>query len=457
MYEHGGHNHKLISKVFEQHKAEIVQYLEPILKQRDIYEKALKPVESRIEEIDAKKASVEHEIEWVFAEVVSQMNARKSAILQKLNSIVDAKKRVLLAQKLDTASTLDRVRSCVSFVEGTLRIAHPADVLEMKADVIKSVEELSAHIRAPPLLKPSETATIKFTYSADHLIDTLKDFGKVYTYDACPEKCTVTGDCLEPTTIGETNCGILQTINAHDCLSVEPVEAECELVSDVTGYSVTGKVDNKKNIDSMYDLMYVAAEKGQHKLHVKVEGEHVSGSPFSVAVRSNEPLKEPISAIHKVDSPSGVAVTERGVIFVTQSDSVCVFTLKGERVRSIGSEGSREGQLIDPCGVIQDQHGNIVVVDTGNQRLQKFSAEGKLLKVLDKKTAGFNSPMYIAWNETNTSYYVTDSKNHCVYIVTSDLKSAKSFGEHGPNLEVIMCEDSAGQGSLTAVSVHHPD
>lgn len=53
VYEHLDHKHQLISKVFEQHKAEIVQYLEPILKQRDIYEKALKPVEARIEEIDA--------------------------------------------------------------------------------------------------------------------------------------------------------------------------------------------------------------------------------------------------------------------------------------------------------------------------------------------------------------------------------------------------------------------
>ena len=44
-----------------------------------------------------------------------------------------------------------------------------------------------------------------------------------------------------------------------------------------------------------------------------------------------------------------------------------------------GSNGAGEGQFSGPHGIEVDAQGNVYVVDTGNNRIQKFTSEGKFL------------------------------------------------------------------------------
>ncbi len=41
-----------------------------------------------------------------------------------------------------------------------------------------------------------------------------------------------------------------------------------------------------------------------------------------------------------------------------------------------GTRGSDQGQFIYPCDVSVDGEGNILVADSSNHRIQKFTAEG---------------------------------------------------------------------------------
>lgn len=432
---HEGHAHHLISEVFERHKTELEEYLQPILEHRNLLEKALKPVDARIEEISDRQAAVEKDVEFVFSEVVSELEARKATILQQLKLVADKKLQTLDNQKKETVATLNSVSSCADFVEGCLQVARPAEVLHMKVDMIGLIKDLACQLRAPSLLKPKEAAIIKFSYSAEKLIDELKDFGEVYTYDACAEKCIATGDGLKSAVVGEKACAVLQTINVDECLCEKPVQSlECELVSDITDSVVKGFVGRRgQSLHSLYDLSYVPIDKGQHQLHVKVEGEHVRDSPFIVAVSTSVRPSEPVFTIHDLSEPMGVSITAQGRIIASQSKRNCisVFALNGDEVCTIGSEGVKDGQLVDPCGVVANKDGSILVADAGNRRLQRFSAQGVFLQALDRGTAGFSSPAGIAWNSLNATYYVTDLKNHCVYIVSHNLGDVTKFGERG--------------------------
>ena len=121
---------------------------------------------------------------------------------------------------------------------------------------------------------------------------------------------------------------------------------ECELVSEITGSRVIGNVERRGQ--NQYEIGYRPTVKGKHQLHMKVEGQHIRGSPFSVAVKLPvEKLGNPILTIDRVEGPCGVAVNQRGEVVVTERNGHCVsvFSQCGKKLRSFGTQGSGHGQF----------------------------------------------------------------------------------------------------------------
>ena len=72
-------------------------------------------------------------------------------------------------------------------------------------------------------------------------------------------------------------------------------------------------------------------------------GQHVRGSPLSVAVKSLvEKLGTPILILGGVRGPRAVAITQKGEVVVTEWDGCCVsvFSPSGGKIRSFGTRGS---------------------------------------------------------------------------------------------------------------------
>ena len=94
--------------------------------------------------------------------------------------------------------------------------------------------------------------------------------------------------------------------------------------------SCATKARVQDNKDGSYKISYISKETGKCDLSVKVNEDHVSGSPFAVEVRPFRVLK--------VDRPWGVAVNERDEIAVTEidNDTIQVFSsIDGSLLRSL--------------------------------------------------------------------------------------------------------------------------
>ena len=61
-------------------------------------------------------------------------------------------------------------------------------------------------------------------------------------------------------------------------------------------------------------------------------------------------------------------------------ESKCSMLTDGKFITSWGSSGSGQGQFIAPTGIAVDlKTGNVYVSDTGNNRIDKFTPDGKFM------------------------------------------------------------------------------
>ena len=80
----------------------------------------------------------------------------------------------------------------------------------------------------------------------------------------------------------------------------------------------------------------------------------------------------------EIDGPSGIAFDAKDDLYVVDSrnNRVQKFAKDGGFILSWGAEGSGPGELRRPWGVTVDRRGDVYVADWGNDRVQKFSPEG---------------------------------------------------------------------------------
>jgi DNA-binding beta-propeller fold protein YncE len=80
----------------------------------------------------------------------------------------------------------------------------------------------------------------------------------------------------------------------------------------------------------------------------------------------------------QLENPQGLAIDRAGNILIadTSNQRIQKFSTKGEFVSSFGQKGAAEGEFDDPFGIAIDRAGNIYVVEAGNGRVQKFKPDG---------------------------------------------------------------------------------
>jgi RHS repeat-associated protein len=103
--------------------------------------------------------------------------------------------------------------------------------------------------------------------------------------------------------------------------------------------------------------------------------------------------------------------------------------------QTMGFEGSAPGGLSRPFQPALDSEGNVWVTDCGNNRVEKFSSEGKELATYGPEVPGkgtLSCPRGIAINQTAHTAYVVDSGNDRVVLVSTTTGGFQgTFGSAG--------------------------
>ena len=424
--KHKDHQYDLISDRFEKHKAEMEASLDPVESQLGVANKALEQIDLRSVDINDQRVVTKTEMKSAFRQLHQLLEAREVELNGKIDEIANQKLKNLTAQKDEVETVQTQLASCLSFVRESLRTGSQGEVMKMKKTVMKQIKEMTDNFK----LAPCEVANLKFVPSPQ-LAQACEQFGEVYARSVSPEKCYATGEGLVSVRVSERATAVIHIVDDKKACAA-PVEAvKCELVSVTNDRKMKCSIKAKEV--GQYEISYQATSRGRHQLHIKVEGEHIKGSPFNVTVKI--PVKKlgiPIKAISGLNCPWGVAVNQRGEIIVAECNGHCISTFSptGEKLRSFGSQGSGPGQFNAPRGVVVDDDDNILVADSSKQ-IQKFTRSGKYLtSSVSLRDNNLNYGFGIKIH-SNRKIFVANYADHSIAIYNPDLTfHHKMVGTH---------------------------
>ena len=212
----------------------------------------------------------------------------------------------------------------------------------------------------------------------------------------------------------------------NDCVTLE--------IRNRQGENCPAEVQVQDNRDGTYKIKYFAKETGRCSASVKVNGEHIRGSPFKVQVKPRQ-FRPVLSFGEQIlKYPWGVAVNEQDEIAVSDvgNHKIHLFKSDGTHIKSFGGKGAQRGEFGFPSGTAY--HGdNVIVAEQANHRVQVLSRQGGYVRHFGGKGSldyQFNYPTGLSI-ATDGNIIVADRINKLIKIFSADGQFLHKLGTEG--------------------------
>ena len=468
-----GHRHGYVSKVTPAHREAVLKNLETAEQLNSQIAALSKQAASTKSRIVEQGASVNQEINRNMDVLIGILEQQRQTLLQTTKEITRRKVTAISAQEKLRAAN-DELTEIVESTKRAVERDSDKEFLVHKQKTITNIKEATEKWNDTAQEPCSEEPIAVEVTSPSQLEDLCKKSCIVRCQLVDPSKCAVSTKNPHE---AETETPYMFTVQLADyqgnrCTEKQTVQVTAELrrLRDgcVTPAEVTAKTAND------YAVSIQPETRGRHELIVKVNGTHISNSPFPVFVR--KPLKQLhapenkilglrtprgmkckvgkiyiceheedgavvildlkfnwIASVQGLNRPVEIAIDHQYNIYVTTfgDSKLHKFSKDGRCVKSVGGRG---GTLGLPNGIqVRDSH--IFVCDSGKHRIQVFDTNLHFLKVIGKKGKGkgeFFQPSDLDFDETG-NMYVADSSNNRIQVLSPDGQYVRTIGKKGKN------------------------
>ena len=417
--KHHSHDYVELGKVCAKYRKEIQSVMSPMEEKLVVIGQAEKDLGLFCFDISSQQSDIESEVEQTARRLHAIIDKQHAELLSQLQQITTGKRTEVKVQVDQLKHTQTQFSDCIDTMRQHLKDEATVP-MAMKA-AIKQAKGLIADFN-PDSLKPTIDADMTFSTRPSVWTECEKYGQLVVAGLPDPSLCFAQGDGLESAIVGGTSVITVFGINGHGKPCTKPIKSiECHVSSKFTHSKVKGRVEQKSN--QCYKISYTPTVKGRHQISLKIQDQHIRGSPFHVvATLPVKKLATPILTIAGLKSPGGIAVNKRGEVIIAEKLKHCVsvFSPRGEKRHSFGTHGSGEGQFDYPCGVAVDNVGNILVADFNNRRIQKFTSSGAFLAAEVFQDSDPQLITDIAFESESDCVYVV-GRSDSIYVLHSDL------------------------------------
>ena len=480
--DHGGHVLKLIEEEAETKRLEIKSVIDS---QRQNLEAKINIV-SQLDEDCAKvfqqSEVLKRDVQRFADNLIKTIQAKMQNIITTVEGRTKKSIESLTAKRNEIQQQINVIESSLEEADKLFQRSTNAEVVQLK----KTLETIFERVDQTKVVAHDLGTLEAFVFIKNKkMLDVVngEDIGSLETPSGTKaSESLAEGEGLKEGTVARKaqfnliarNAERKQWYDKRDRVTVEiKDEQEQECVTEV-------KVEDMK--DGIYNVSFYPRVPGTFKLSVKVNEEHIRGSPFAMNVKPFH--VEPILSFGKEGSgdgmfkhPRGLAVGDRDEILVADFDNhriqvldsdgtfmksfgrkgqnlgefsgphgiainkdrnifvaelnnhrVQILSWEGRHLGSFGGEGSLDSQLSHPWGLSLDSTGNVIVADTGNKMIKIFTPNGKFVMKIGGKGI-FSSPFHCI--RSGEYYIVSDHTEHCVNVFNKEGHFQYKFGKKG--------------------------
>ena len=467
---HDGHGKILLEQAANERKLRVKSAIESQRKRAQTKRSKITKLDGSLSEVQEQAARVKRNVEEYADRIHAAIEAKKLEIFDDVERRTKESLQEIGKQKEEFEKQARRHESEIEDTETLLKrstsaqLMQPNELFDKILKEEKNQEDGSDRDDCPFQKFDFVENHELFILVSDREIGYLKERGPPSIADGKGISEAIVGlEAQLVVTTRDKKCR--QYYDNNDCVTLEiRNRQEDNCAADVQ------VLDNK---DGTYTIKYFAKESGTCSASVKVNGEHIRGSPFEVQVKPrqfrpvlsfgeqilqspwgvavNEQDEIAVSDVdnHKIhlfksfgthiksfgaqhgelDWPSGTAYIGDNIIVAEQSKhKVQVLSRQGEFLRHFGGEGSRDHQLSLPTGLSINSDGNIIVADKGNKLIKIFSADGKFLHKLGTERS-FTKPFHCIQHDNYL--IVSDSGDHSIKFFDRKGNFLYKFGKKG--------------------------
>ena len=472
--DHDGHGKILLELAANERKLKVVSAIESQRKRAETKRSKITKLDECHNEVQEQAARVKRNVKKYADSIIATIEAKKQEIFDDVERRTKASLQKIEKQKEEIKEQARRHESEIIDTETLLKRSTSAQLMQPNELMDKLLKEENYQDDSDR----DDDFFQEFDFVENHkLFDlvSVEQIGSLKERQTRAQQSRADGKGISEAIVGLEAQLVVTTRNkkCHQCYNNDCVTLE---INNRQGDNCEAEVQVQDNKDGTYKIKYFAKETGTCSASVKVNGEHIRGSPFEVQVKprqfrpvlsfGEQILKFPwgvavneqdeihVSAVgnHKIhlfksdgtriksfggegtqpgefSRPSGVALYANNIIVAEQNNGrVQEVSKQGQYVSHFGAQGSLDRQLHRPCGLSIDSDGNILVADSLNKLIKIFSVGGQFLSKIGEENS-FTKPFHCIQHDNYL--IVSDSGDHSVKLFDRKGKFLYKFGKQG--------------------------
>ena len=428
--DHDGHGKILLEEAANERKLRVKSAIESQKKRAQTKRSKITKLEESLSEVQEQAARVKRNVQEYADRIHAAIEAKKLEIFDDVERRTKASVQNIEKQKEDFEEQATRHESEIEDAETLLKRSTSAQLMQPNELMDKILKEENYQ-------EDSDRDNDFFQeiyFVKNHKIFDLvriEQIGSLEESQTRAQQSSADGKGISEAIAGlearlvvtTKNKKCQQCYDNNDCVTLE--------ISNRQGDNCAAEVQVQDNKDGTYKIKYFAKETGTCSASVKVNGEHIRGSPFEVQVKPRQ-FRPVLSFGEQIlKYPWGVAVNEQDEIAVSDigNRKIHLFKSDGTHIKSFGGEGAQHGEFAFPSGIAY--HGdNIIVAEQSNHRVQVLSRQGGYLchfggeGSLDHQ---LNYPTGLSIN-SDGNIIVADKENKLIKIFSAEGQFLHTFG-----------------------------